>query len=185
MSTQLLETDPNPTELSPKEQDRRNHEQLLAELEKMGEPPDQALSLDAMLGNPESLYDLWPGHAYKPPRLAEWQRILNDVKEMQDLFNAESLEQKMQAVSRAVDIIQPLVLRLGSDGTYPVEREAILQEFTEDELAQVIFHILHKQGLDVTPKKGAVLTVSGRLIGLRSFVRYADSTATPSTNAEN
>lgn len=136
-----------------------------------GEPPTLAVAL----GLPEPFEDLWPGYCYIPPKITQLETILPLVQQMRDEFLAGNV---MESINRAVSVTKMLARKI--DGLTELTEQEIKDTFDEDEIANIVNHMMFKQGLVVeTPEGNAP---SGRLTGLKNFRRSAASTPDTDSN---
>lgn len=139
-----------------------------------------------MLATPQGFEDLWPGHVYLPPKIRELEIIFPALDEIGELYREGSTASRFASINKTVDILR-MVARKVDDSTLPptfeeVTAEDIKATFEPDELAQLIPHILDKQGLVV---KGGT-PGSKNPIGARSFERFAATIPdTESSTAES
>lgn len=143
-----------------------------------GKLPDEAAqdepgaALGEALGLPESFEDLWPGYAYKPPKLKQLETIIPLSDKMSALYQEGKV---WEAVECAVTLV--VMLAVNPDGK-PVTRDEVLETFDEDEIAVIIDHMMRRQGLKLDDPNPH----SGRWTGLKNFLSSAASTTSRQVN---
>lgn len=145
------------------------------------EPEDHSNLLGASfaqaLGIPESLEDIWPGYAYQPPKIKHMETLVPLTEEISRLWNSG---ERWASVNKAVDAIAFMARKQEGIEYRVVTRDEVAEALDEDQAAEILNHILTKQGVRVEAAEGNAL--SGRLIGLKNFQRSAASIISPLAN---
>lgn len=138
---------------------------------------EQPVTLAQALGLPEAFEDLWPGHCYIPPKITQLETILPLVQQMRDEFLAGNV---MESINRAVSVTKMLARRIEGGELIELSETEIKDQFDEDEIANIVNHMMFKQGLVVEGPEGN--GPSGRRTGLKNFQRSVASTQDTDSN---
>ena len=136
-------------------------------------PPDGTDTLSIALAAPDEFGDLWPGHCYLPPKIKQLRKLIPLTQSIFEKLGQD--DAVLEAFDDAVQFVRLLARREDSFGElHELTVDEIEERFDETEIAQLINHIMLKQGLTVENHRGNA--ESGSPVGYKNFRRSVATT---------